>query len=130
MRRFRGESMLRHAFALALLAGLAPAAHAQHFVPQPDSLHPRIEYADGKTSINDRCAVARNKLSLSISPVYVNGEAVGFCCTACPEKFSDDPATYTADFITDLEDPVQPGQKAVIDADHVGYVNHDVFFFA
>jgi len=53
--------------------------HAQRFVATPDPEHPKLKYADSLTSLNDRCAVARNKLNPKVRPVYVNGQPIGFC---------------------------------------------------
>lgn len=63
---------------LAMLAWVAVAS-AQRYVAQPDTLHPRLKFADSLISLNDRCAVAKNKLNPRVRPVYVNGKAVGFC---------------------------------------------------
>jgi hypothetical protein len=63
---------------LAMLGWVA-AASAQRYVAQPDSAHPRLKYADSLVSLNDRCAVAKNKLNRNVRPVYVNGQPVGFC---------------------------------------------------
>lgn len=68
---------LRAAGALVLL--LAGVASAQRFVPGPDPEHPRVKYADSLESVNDRCIVAKRKLSRTIRPVYVNLRPVGFC---------------------------------------------------
>jgi hypothetical protein len=40
---------------------------------------PRIRFADGSTSANDRCPVTKRKLSPYFPPVYVNGLPIGFC---------------------------------------------------
>lgn len=48
------------------------------YVDGSDSL-PRIQYANGLVTLNDRCMVRQKKLSLRLPPVYVNGEPVGFC---------------------------------------------------
>ena len=40
---------------------------------------PRLRYSDGQVSLNDRCMVRHARLSLKLSPTYVNGRAVGFC---------------------------------------------------
>jgi len=52
---------------------------AQEFVPGGDPEHPRVRYADGSVSENDRCIVRKVKLNPKNRPVYVNGRAVGFC---------------------------------------------------
>lgn len=48
------------------------------YVQKGDSL-PRIRFADGLVSLNDRCPVRKAKLNLKMPPVYVNGRPVGFC---------------------------------------------------
>jgi len=40
---------------------------------------PRIRFADGLVSANDRCPVTKRKLSVHFPPVYVNGQPIGFC---------------------------------------------------
>ena len=49
-----------------------------HYVDAGDSL-PRIQFADGQVSMNDRCMVRQVKLNLRMPPVYVNGRPLGFC---------------------------------------------------
>ena len=45
----------------------------------PSAELPKIRFADGLVSANDRCPVTKRKLSVSFPPVYVNGMAIGFC---------------------------------------------------
>jgi len=53
-------------------------AVGEYINPQ-DSL-PRIRYFEGsQVSLNDRCAVRKVRLNDKMSPVYVNGQPVGFC---------------------------------------------------
>ena len=40
---------------------------------------PKIRFADGLPSANDRCPVTKRKLSPAFPPVYVNGLPIGFC---------------------------------------------------
>ena len=115
---------------LAALLTLSSVAGAQVFVPQENPEAPRVKYADSLTSLNDMCAVANRKLSLSVSPVYVNGRPVAFCCTACPAKFSAEPEVYLPAFAKNLPDPVHPERDAQLNAATKTYVNHDVFFFS
>jgi hypothetical protein len=63
--------------AVFLLAALT--ASAQEYVEQKDPRFPRIRYADGQLSLNDRCAVRLGKLNTKIAPLYVNSRPVGFC---------------------------------------------------
>jgi hypothetical protein len=62
-----------------ILATLARAGFAQHYVPGADPAFPRIRYADSLDSRNDRCIVAGNRLNLKVRPLYVNGVPIGFC---------------------------------------------------
>jgi hypothetical protein len=45
----------------------------------PDAPFPKIRFADGMVSANDRCPVTKRKLSVHFPPVYVNGQPIGFC---------------------------------------------------
>lgn len=40
---------------------------------------PLVEYANGQVTINDRCPVRQDTLNVRLKPLFVNGEAVGFC---------------------------------------------------
>ena len=55
------------------------AAFAARPVPGSDPAFPRLKYADSLVSVNDRCIVAKRKLSSSVRPVYVNRKPIGFC---------------------------------------------------
>jgi hypothetical protein len=65
--------------ALALLPVLTGVAIAQREVATRDPAKPRLKFADSLTSMNDRCAVTRNRLNPQIRPIYVNGKPIGFC---------------------------------------------------
>jgi hypothetical protein len=75
------------AICLGLCAFLACGRREAELVPpvaepaviDPDSQFPRIRFADGLTSANDRCPVTKRKLSIYFPPVYVNGQPIGFC---------------------------------------------------
>jgi hypothetical protein len=46
----------------------------------PEDSFPRIRYTDGQqVSLNDRCPVRKVKLNVKMTPVYVNGQPIGFC---------------------------------------------------
>ena len=61
-------------------AAAAPSpAPAQEHIPGTDPEHPKVRYADGSVSENDRCIVRKTKLNPNNRPVYVNGRAIGFC---------------------------------------------------
>ena len=49
------------------------------YVPGTDEKFPRLRYADGQISLNDRCPVRHVKLNPKMPPVYVNGKPIGFC---------------------------------------------------
>jgi hypothetical protein len=40
---------------------------------------PKLRFADGSVSANDRCPVTKRKLSVHFPPIYVNGLPIGFC---------------------------------------------------
>ena len=60
------------------ISGEQPAGQAQFVAGDIDTL-PRIRFADGLVSLNDRCPVRLVPLNLRMPPVYVNGRPVGFC---------------------------------------------------
>jgi hypothetical protein len=75
-----------------LLAGIAASGcsgepRVAHLVDEPgvikyasaDTLFPQLVFADGQTSLNDRCMVRRIKLNSRLPGLYVNGSPVGFC---------------------------------------------------
>jgi len=70
---------MRLLFVSLLLACLACAAFAQHYVEAKDPAFPRLKYADSLVSANDRCIVSQAKLNPRMSPLYVNGVPIGFC---------------------------------------------------
>ena len=49
------------------------------YVAADGEAFPRVLYADGDVSRNDRCPVRKNKLNRHMDPLFVNGEPVGFC---------------------------------------------------
>jgi YHS domain-containing protein len=115
-------------FAFAALSPSAPLA--QRLVPTEDPLHPRAMYADSLVSLNDRCIVAGNKLSVTIRPVYVSGAPIGFCCTRCPGVFSEDPDRYLTMREVEVPCAVYPSRKAVLTPATRAQINHEVFFFS
>jgi hypothetical protein len=48
-------------------------------VVDPEAELPKLRFADGLISANDRCPVTKRKLSPYFPPVYVNGLPIGFC---------------------------------------------------
>jgi len=48
------------------------------YIDEGDSL-PRIQYADGSVTLNDRCMVRQVKLNRKLAPVFVNGLPIAFC---------------------------------------------------
>jgi hypothetical protein len=75
-----GSARLRRLFALASLAALVGACGSSpRYVRTADRDHPRVRYADGLVSLNDRCIISGAKLNLRMTPTYVNGFPVGYC---------------------------------------------------
>lgn len=80
----RGRSGL---FGLLACLAVACGSRQAELVPpvseptlvEPESAFPRIRFADGLISANDRCPVTKRKLSIHFPPVYVNGKPIGFC---------------------------------------------------
>lgn len=70
---------------MSLILGLVLAAAAAmppappEFVPGDDPAFPKLKWAEGGVSPNDRCPNRRVKLNPKIAPVWVNGRPVGFC---------------------------------------------------
>jgi YHS domain-containing protein len=123
------------AWCLVVFVSFVPAAgpaRAQWLLPQADPAYPRIQYSQEKSdiSLNDRCMVKRNKLSIEVRPVWVNGRPAAFCCTPCVEAFSARPEVFLPTHGIQLYDPVNPQRKAVIDEAHRVNVNYEIFFFA
>jgi len=40
---------------------------------------PHLKFTNGTSSINDRCPVRKAKLNTKLSPLFVNGQPIGFC---------------------------------------------------
>ncbi len=65
--------------ALACSQGTLPAKFLGTF-EQPDAPYSPIHYTERDlASSNDQCPVQRQRLSLMIEPIYVNGRPIGFC---------------------------------------------------
>jgi len=64
---------------LCITFACVSSSRVQHFVAGPDSLHPRLKFADSLVSVNHRCVVSGSKLNPKVRPVYVNGVPIGFC---------------------------------------------------
>ena len=82
------KTPFRSFVSVCLLAGaVACGSRPAELVPpigevellDPSAELPKIRFADGLISVNDRCPVTKRKLSVSFPPVYVNGMAIGFC---------------------------------------------------
>jgi len=73
--------------ALLLIAAAACGARPSELVPpvgkpaviDASAEFPKIRFADGSVSANDRCPVTKRKLSIYFPPIYVNGQPIGFC---------------------------------------------------
>jgi hypothetical protein len=61
------------------LSAAAPAAPPAEYVPDIQAPFPRLRFADGSTSLNDRCPVRKSKLNRKLAPVFINGRPIGFC---------------------------------------------------
>ncbi len=48
------------------------------YLGESDSL-PRLRYASGAVTLNDRCPVRKVKLNPALRPLFVNGAPLGFC---------------------------------------------------
>jgi hypothetical protein len=48
-------------------------------VPGDVDSFPKLRFADGLVSLNDRCMVKQRELNPKMPPVYVSGRPVGFC---------------------------------------------------
>lgn len=53
--------------------------HGTYFYEGENDSFPRMRYASGAVTINDRCPVRRDKLNPNLRPIFVNGQPVGFC---------------------------------------------------
>jgi hypothetical protein len=60
------------------MARSAPALGTARYVDAAAE-KPRIRWGDAPESLNDRCIVRKSKLNLRMPPIFVNGQAIGFC---------------------------------------------------
>ena len=111
----------------ALLAG---AASAGRFVPTRDPDFPRVRYADSTTSVNDRCIMTGWKLSIRMTPTYVNGLPVGYCCRGCPAEFRKNPEKALLEQHLSFRDPVEPHREVPLDPRLHLWMNWDLVTFA
>lgn len=122
--------------ALLCGAGLTLAATATwpaplgRSVPGREPGYPLMKYADSLVSLNDRCMVKRSSLNSHIRPVYVSGEPLGFCCTACPTVFVKDPEPFITQQALTIHDAVTPRRKAVVSPATRARLNYELFYFA
>ena len=57
-----------------------PMRSGAMYLPTDDPNRPRVRYVDGQVALNRSCMVrVENKLSRAVPPMYVNGQALGFC---------------------------------------------------
>ena len=133
----RASSFVPPAVVVALVAALAVAgafapreSGAFRYVKTADPGYPRIKYPDSLVSVNDRCIVSGTPLSTMIRPTYVNGKAIGYCCSGCPRTFVRDPEAWLADKKIALRCPVEPTRPAVLDVAHRAQIGKDWFFFS
>lgn len=130
MRVMVPRSALLLALAAFLLPGLAPPAGAQRYVPSDDPYLPRVKYADGLVSINKRCTVRKILMTTTTRPVYINGRPLGFCCPMCSWTFVITPWRYLNEEHITVNCPVNKYKPAVIDRQHMSWVNWELYFFS
>jgi YHS domain-containing protein len=118
------------ALAAFLLPGLVPPACAQRYVPSGDPYLPRVEYSDGLVSINKRCTVRKILMTTTTRPVYINGRPLGFCCPMCSWTFVITPWRYLNEEKLSVNCPVNKYKPAVIDKEHLSWVNWELYFFS
>lgn len=90
----------------------------------------RIMYADSSISLNTVCPVRRARVDPNRAPLYVNGQAIAFCCTPCPNIFAQNPERYLREMKLSLRCPVHPARRAIFDSSLRVKLNHDIFFFS
>ena len=56
------------------VVGLLPAVYTDTALA-----FPRLRFADGSLSLNDKCPVRKVKLNPRLAPLFVNGRPIGFC---------------------------------------------------
>ncbi len=118
---------------LALGAGAAfcagPAA-GPRYVPTDPVEHPRVSYGDTLISLNDRCPVRLAKLNPTFYPIYVNRQAVAFCCMPCPGVFAQDPERYLKALNIEPPSLFQKGKKATLDSSLRYRIGFEIFYFS
>lgn len=90
----------------------------------------RMMYRDSSVSVNTVCPVRKGRIDPNRDPVYVNGQAVGFCCQPCPSIFSFDPEKYLREMKVAFRCPVRPTRRAIFDSSLRAQINQDIFFFS
>jgi hypothetical protein len=73
---------LAYACAQRELAPVGPVdedLHGTYVYEGENDSFPRMRYASGAITLNDRCPVRRDKLNPNLRPIFVNGQPVGFC---------------------------------------------------
>lgn len=118
------------ALAVLLLPGIAPQARAQRYIPSGDPYLPRVQYSDGLVSINKRCTVRKILMTTTTRPVYINGRPLGFCCPMCSWTFVITPWRYLNEEKISVNCPVNKVKPAVIDKEHMSWVNWELYFFS
>jgi len=90
----------------------------------------KVTYTGGQVSVNDRCAVDREKLDLRVPPVYVNGRPVGLCSVRCANMFMKGPEKYLRSLNIAVKCAVDPNTDAVLSAGSRAFVNYEVYYFS
>ena len=121
----------------ALLCVLAPAAGAGRvtpvfgqFEPGDGAEFPRVRYSDSLLSVNTRCVMSHNRLSVKVRPIHVNRTAVGFCCAFCGRELAASPEGPLREAGLVLTCPVKAGAPAPIDSTTRTWVNFELYYFS
>lgn len=133
--------MRRVLAAISIVAGTATVAvlyaappvgqpKAPTYVTTADPQHPKALFDDSLVSLNDRCPVRLNTLSLAYVPVWVNGQPVAFCCHGCPSVFAQDPDRYLRALQIAPPDLFQKGKKATVDSSLRYRIGFEIFYFS
>jgi YHS domain-containing protein len=90
----------------------------------------KIKYVSGLVSLNDRCAVDRERLERRVPPVYVNGQPVGFCSVRCANMFLVEPEKYLRSLNIRIKCAIDREKDALLSAGSRAFVNYEVYYFS
>ncbi len=119
-------------FATVVLGTALSSARTRglQYVPATDEQFPKARYTDSLVSLNDRCPVRQSTLSLEYSPVYVNGQPIGFCCHSCPSVFVQDPERYLRALKIEPPDLFHKDKKATVDSSLRYRIGFEIYYFS